>query len=117
VTVQDLCSAFAQNTERVLLLLTLAAILRASERPPLSRAKPERAGPNLAIKKVLGAPLSIPRNPSVPGDVHGRIRATTTVTYKPSSKQANLRRKAGVQDGGFYRFTVRGYMYAVMCLL
>lgn len=80
MAVQDLCFAFALNAERVLLSLTLAAILRASERPPLSRAKPERAGPNLAIKKVLGAPLSIPRNPSVPGDVHGRIRATTTVT-------------------------------------
>lgn len=53
---------------------------------------------------------SIPRNPSVPGDVHGRIRATTTVIN--ALQQANLRREAGVQDGCFYRFTVRGYVYA-----
>lgn len=86
---------FALNAERVLL-----ADSRAS-RPPLSRASqsvpaltlPSKNGP---AHKCQGAPLSIPRNPSVPGDVHmaGFARPVTT-TYGPASEPATKSWGAG----------------------
>lgn len=87
--------SFALNTERVLL---------ADSRQPAAAVEPsvpERAGPNLAIRRSHKCTTSIPRNPSVPGDVHGRIRATTTWPSKRSCDE-----KLGCRSFS----TVRGYI-------
>lgn len=89
--------AFALNAERVLL---------ADSRQPAAAVEPsvpERAGPNLAIRTTRShkCTTSIPRNPSVPGDVHGRIRATTTWPSKRSCDE-----KLGCRSFS----TVRGYI-------
>ena len=89
--------SFALNAERVLL---------ADSRQPAAAVEPsvpERAGPNLAIRTTRShkCTTSIPRNPSVPGDVHGRIRATTTWPSKRSCDE-----KLGCRSFS----TVRGYI-------
>lgn len=86
---------------------------RASERPPLGRASQSVPALTLPSKQCT---TSIPRNPSVPGDVHGRIRAT--MTWDPrafrASEVESCDKKLGCRR---CVSTVRGYMYAVMCLL
>jgi hypothetical protein len=84
--------------------------LRASERPPLSRAKPERAGPNLAIKKVhhFYSPKPVRSGRRAWQDSRDHDMAPKAF----SSKQAKLRRKAGVQE---VVSTVLRYVATCMC--
>ena len=94
-------------------MLTLA--LHASERPPLSRASQRRAGPNLARKTTT---FYSPKPVRSGRRAYGRIRATTTwdpKTLHPAASERSCDEKLGYRSCLFS--TVRGYMYAVMCLL